>query len=331
MSLDGQRVFITGATGFIGGALALRLAAEGARVTALARNPSSGGALREAGVAVVEGDLSDPDRLRALIAGAEVVYHLAAAAGTAPNAEMVQINVWGTRHLIAAARAAGVARFVHVSTVAVYGYRRRGVVDETARLHPTGDMYADTKAIGEELARGDDLPVVIVRPAQVYGPRSGAWTLRMLNLTRYVVPLVDGGRGACHPIYIDDLIDLLALAGVHADAPGQVFNGSPDPAPTWGDFLRAYGRMQGHERVLALPRALLYPPAAALEAALRVTDRRLPLRAMVDFLTAQVTYSNRKAREVLGWTPRVGLAEGMRRTEAWLRTNGHLPRRAAGG
>ena len=329
MSLHGKRVFITGATGYIGGALARSLAADGAHVTALARDAARGAALRSAGVEVAPGDLADPDRLRAAMTGAEVVFHLAAAAGVAPNARMTEVNVWGVAHMLQAARAAGAARFVHVSTIAVYGYNRRGVVDEGARLAHTGDMYGDTKAAGEQLALSSGLPVVVIRPGQVYGPGSAPWTLRMLNLTRWVVPLVDGGRGACHPIYIDDLLDLLVLAGSRPDAPGHIFNGSPDPAPTWRDFLTAYGRMHGHERILNIPRGLLALPMAALELLFRAADRRLPLRAMLDFLTAPVTYTNRRAREVLGWTPRVTLAEGMRRTEAWLRTNGYLPARSS--
>ncbi len=325
MSLQGKRVFITGATGFIGRALAQRLSAEGARVTGLARNPARAALLRQAGVEVAQGDVTDPDRMRDLVAGAEVVYHLAAVGGFNTHARMAEVNIWGAENVLQAARAAEVARFVHVSTVSVYGYTRRGVVDEGARLGPTGDMYGDTKAVGEQLALKSGLPAVVVRPAEVYGPRSEPWTIRMLNLTRRVVPLVDGGRGACHPIYIDDLVELLALAGSHPDAPGHVFNGAPDPPVTWRDFLCAYGRMNGHSRVVSVPRALLTAPLTALELLLRVTDRRLPMRAMLHFLTAQVTYTNRRAREVLGWEPRVSLAEGMARTEAWLCANGYLP------
>lgn len=325
MALEGRRVFVTGATGFIGGAVALRLAAEGARVTGLARDPARAGFLSEAGVEVVQGDIGDPERLRAQVAGAEVVFHLAALAGVATHARMAAVNIWGTDNVLQAARDAGVARFVHVSTISVYGYTRRGVVDETARLHPIGEGYGDTKAIGERLALRSGLPATVVRPAQVYGPRSQPWTVRLIDLTRWFVPLVDGGRGTCHPIYIDDIVDLLVLAAHHPDAPGQVFNGSPDPPPTWRDFLTGYGRMHGHSRVVSVPRWLLALPLGVAEGAFRLTDRRLPVRTMLNFLTADVTYSNRKAREVLGWTPRVDLAEGMRRSEAWLRAHGHLP------
>ncbi|MCZ7544433.1 MAG: NAD-dependent epimerase/dehydratase family protein [Anaerolineae bacterium] len=233
---------------------------RGARVTGLARDPARAGFLSEAGVEVVQGDIGDPERLRAQVAGAEVVFHLAAAAGVATHARMAAVNIWGTDNVLQAARDAGVARFVHVSTISVYGYTRRGVVDETARLHPIGEGYGDTKAIGERLALRSGLPATVVRPAQVYGPRSQPWTVRLIDLTRWFVPLVDGGRGTCHPIYIDDIVDLLVLAAHHPDAPGQVFNGSPDPPATWRDFLTGYGRMHGHSRVVSVPRWLLTLP-----------------------------------------------------------------------
>ena len=330
MCLSSKRVFITGATGFIGGALALRLAEDGARVVGLARSPAKGAFLERAGVEVIQGDITAPERMRAVIAGSDVVFHLAAAAGGSRGSVMAEVNVRGTENVLEAARAAGVTRFVHVSTISVYGYDRQGVVSEDAPLRPTGDAYGDTKAAGERLALKSDLPVAVVRPAQVYGPRSAPWTLRMLALTRWFVPLVGDGGGACHPIYIDDLIDLLVLAGTHPDALGQVFNDSPDPPSTWRDFLGAYGRMHGHQRFLRVPRWLLAPPLAALDPALRLTERRMPLRNMLRFMTGHVTFVNRKARVLLGWEPRVSLQEGMRRTEAWLRAEGYLPARPPG-
>jgi nucleoside-diphosphate-sugar epimerase len=330
MSLSNKRVFITGATGFIGSALALRLSQNGARVAGLARNPAKAAFLERAGVDVIQGDVTDLARMRRVIAGAEVVFHLAAAAGFRKASVIDEVNVRGTGNVLGAARAAGVARFVHVSTMSVYGYDRQGAVDEEVALRPTGDPYGDTKAVGERLALKSGLPVTVVRPAQVYGPRSAPWTLRMLALTRWFVPLVGDGSGACHPIYIDDLIDLLVLAGSHPEAPGQIFNGSPDPPSSWRDFLGAYGRMHGHQRFLRIPRWLLAAPLAALDPALRLTGRRVPLRNMLRFMTGQVTFVNRKARELLGWEPRVSLEKGMRRTEAWLRAEGYLPARPLG-
>lgn len=324
MTLKDKRVFITGATGFIGRALALRLLEEGAGVVGLTRNPAKGTFLASSGVEMVQGDVTDHPAMRELVAGAEVVFHLTAVAGTSGTAAMQAVNVEGTRNVLDAAHAAGVERFVHVSTMAVYGYDRRGVVDETARLGDTGDIYGDTKAIGEGLVRRADLPWSVVRPGQVYGPRSPSWTVRLFQATRWFVPLVDGGRGACHPIYIDDLVDLLILAATHPAAPGEVFNGSPDPASTWLAFLGAYGRMHGHTRYLDVPRWLLTPPLAALDWLLPLAGYRLPARAMLDFAAGQVTYTHRKAREMLGWEPRVNLDEGMRRAEAWLRAEGYL-------
>ncbi|MBN1286373.1 MAG: NAD(P)-dependent oxidoreductase [Anaerolineae bacterium] len=324
--LKGKRVFVTGATGFIGGALALRLCEIGARVVGLARSPAKGAFLAAAGVEVVQGDVTDFLRLHQVMAGdIDVVFHLAAIAGAGLSAQMQKVNVEGTRNVLEAARAAHVGRFVHVSTMSVYGYRRSGVVDETARLGDTGDMYGDTKALGEGLVQRSGLPWTIVRPGQVYGPRSPSWSVRMLQATRRFVPLIDSGRGSCHPIYIDDLVDLVALAGAHPGAVGEIFNGTPDPACTWLAFLDAYARMHNQTWHVDISRSWVMPPVAVLDLLLLLSGRRLPLRAMVEFITGDVTYSNRKARAVLGWEPQVSLQAGMRRTELWFRAEGYLP------
>lgn len=325
MKLQGKRVFVTGATGFIGGALALRLSELGAEVIALARTPSKGDFLKEVGVQIVQGDITDFLRLHEVVNDIDVLFHLAAVAGVGTADVMQKVNIEGTRNILEAAQAAEVGRFVHVSTIAVYGYRRCGTVDESARLGDTGDMYGDTKAIGEGLVRRSGLPWAIVRPGQVYGPRSQPWSVRMLELTRGITPLIDSGRGSCHPIYIDDLVELIVLSGFHDGAVGQIFNGTPDPPYTWFAFLDAYARMHNQTRYLDISREFVMPVAAMFDVLLALSGRRLPLRAMIDFVTNDVTYTNRKAREMLGWEPAVDLREGMRRTELWFRSKRYLP------
>jgi nucleoside-diphosphate-sugar epimerase len=324
MSLTDKRVFVTGATGFIGGALTLRLAEEGARVTALARTPSKAAFLTAGGVEVAQGDVTDRARMRELVAGHAIVFHLAAVAGAERVKAMQAVNVEGAASVLAAARAAGVERFVHVSSISVYGYARCGVVDESVHLFETGDMYGDTKAIGEGLVKRADLPWTVVRPGQVYGPRGSSWTLGLFNLVRGFAPLVDGGHGSTHPIYIDDLVELLVLAATHPAAPGEVFNGTPDPASDWRTFLMSYAAMRGHSNAVSVPLWALQPPLALFDWLLPLTGRRLPVRAMLNFMCSDLTYSTRKARDLLGWRPRVDLDEGMRRTEAWLRAEGYL-------
>ena len=216
-------------------------------------------------------------------------------------------------------------RFVHVSSVAVYGVPDRPVVEEDHPLATDiGDPYARTKARGEvrarEAAAGTDLELAVVRPAYVYGPRSSGWTVAMVKRVCGGRPVLIGdGSGSFHPMYIDNLVDLLLLCAAAAGAPGEAFNAS-EPPTTWREFLGRYGEWCGRD-----PRAI--PEWVARIAAWvgELPGVPLPLdRTRVELATARTEYSTRNARERLGWRPRVDLDEGMRRTEAWVRERGLL-------
>jgi nucleoside-diphosphate-sugar epimerase len=322
MDFEGKKVFITGAAGFIGGRLALMLKARGASVRGLVHTPSKAGFLHEAGVEVVAGDLLDAGGLREQIAGQEYVFHLGAAT-RGDDAHQWAANVVGTQNVIDACKDAGkLVRLVHVSTIAAYGYNVRGSVDEDAPLRPEGETYGTTKAAGEgriwrAWRRG--LPVSVIRPGQVYGPRSHMWTLRMLELVKLpIFPFPSGGRASA--VYVDDLCDLMLRMAGSDRALGHAFNGTPTPPPTWFDFLDAYARMMGKPRapVFTVPANVLAVPAAIAEKIMWRSRGRTPLAAMVRYLGRPVTYNNHKARSLLGWEPRP-LAEGMKPTENWLR------------
>ena len=329
MLFENTTVLVTGATGFLGGALARRLAAEGAQVRALARRAGRDAYLQgAAGLEIVMGDILDEGQMRAAAQGCAYVFHSAAALG-GPLAQQRRVNVDGTRSVARAAAAAGARRLVHVSSIAVYGYGCRADVAEDRPPQPGRAAYNISKAEAEtalrEQAAASGLPYSVIRPGMIYGPRSGAWTRRMFRLAsvRPTVWLGDGG-GSAHPIFVDDVVDLALRLALHPAAAGEAFNCAPDPAPTWREFLGGYMRLAGHNSWLGVPVTLARAAAPLIELALsaRGTPQDLPL--LVGYATSRHSFRMDKARDLLGWQPQVGLADGIERCAPYLREIGLL-------
>lgn len=258
-ALTGRRVLVTGGSGFIGGRLVERLVLEhGARVRALVRTPASAGRLVRFELDLVRGDVTDPAALAAAVEGCDLVFHCAY--GTSGSQKQrAWINREGTRRLLAAARAARVARLVHLSTLMVYGRTGDGDLDETAPRRRFGNAYSDSKLAAEKLAlaaaRRGDLEVAVLQPTAVYGPWGGVWTaspLAALAHGRQI--LVDGGRGFCNHVYVDDLVDAMLLAAVRPAAAGEAFLiSAAEPVP-WSEWYLRFARMlpAGVERTVAM-------------------------------------------------------------------------------
>ncbi|MFQ3535647.1 MAG: NAD-dependent epimerase/dehydratase family protein [Aggregatilineales bacterium] len=318
-----QSALVTGANGFIGAALTAELLRRGIAVRAMCRTPRKGAVLARLGAEVVAGDVQDRARLTELARGCQLFFHVAAAMnGTA--AYTYNVNVLGAQNAVWAANQAGCARFVHVSTIAVYGFTVRGLVYEDAPLQPSrDDYYALSKALGERVVQSEArrlaLPFTIVRPAYVYGEGSQFWSRQLYDLARRApIPLVDGGRGKAHPIYIGDLCDLLICVAEHPKAVGEIFNAAPDPAPTWAEFLGYYARMADRSGSIAVPASLLIGIAPLVTALTRLRGTPFDLAGYLRMLSHQATYSMAKASALLGWQAATTLEEGMARTERWL-------------
>lgn len=330
MSLQGSTVLVTGATGFLGGHIVQRLAAEGAQVRALARRPGRDRYIHDLpGVEIVMGDITDAGRLQEVTQGCDYVFHAAAALG-GPLHHQRRVNVEGTRGLMLAAAAAGVRRVVHISTVAVYGYRVCGDIHEDHPQQPGRVAYnlskSETETVVRETAAQHNLSYSIMRPGMIYGPRSNAWTVTLFKMARRrpVFWVGSGKQGHAHPIYIGDVVDLALLLATHPAADGQAFNCTPDPAPTWRQFIGAYSRLAAHERWLGLP--VILARLLALPADLLLTLRGQPqdLPQMVGYITSPMTYPTEKARTLLGWQPQITLEEGIARCAPYLREKGLL-------
>jgi len=317
-----RTVLVTGSTGFIGSHLAERLVAEGAGVRVLARDPQKLLPSLRGRVEVVRGDLLQPDCFAAATKDCEFVFHVAAWLGQPNRREVAHaINVAATRQLAEAARAAGVRRFVSTSSIAVYGPVLEGVVDETWP-HSAVYLYGETKSLGEQAAfaaQTDRFEVTVIRPAEVYGPRGGAWTTLPVKLVQRGIPaLIGGGHGLAHPVYVENLVEAYLLAAQRGEAIGEAFTICDADVP-WRDFYGRYASMAG-KRARSIPVWLAWCGALGAELGAKITRRPPAIsRAQLGFVTGRCRYSTDKARRLLGWSPRVSLDEGLRQTEIWLR------------
>ncbi|MFN8378592.1 MAG: NAD(P)-dependent oxidoreductase [Anaerolineae bacterium] len=321
-------VLVTGATGFLGGTLARRLIADGAKVTVLARNAQKAVPLAALGATMVHGDLTNPVVVRDAVKGAQVVFHVAALLG-GPYPEQRVVNVDGTRLLLEASLEAGVARFVHVSSIAVYGNVLPATVTEDVPLAPGASPYGLTKSEGDSLVREwsaeHGLAAAVVRPGMIYGSGSNMWTANAFRLARLrPTPFLGDGGMRAPLVYVDDLVDLLLLAGEHPAAVGEAFNGVMGPNPTFREYLGAYSALAGHGDWLSVP-PLVGRVAAGLVMLASPRDSTLrDLPDMIEQVIAPSEFSADKARRLLGWQAKVTPAEGARRSAPWLRELGLL-------
>jgi nucleoside-diphosphate-sugar epimerase len=321
MKLDGATLSVTGIGGFIGRRLAERAIARGMRVRGLDQSDQATRDLP--GVDVVVGDVCDAAAARAACAGADVVVHTAAVVREDGPRDLYQrINVGGTEQMVAAAREAGVRRFVQVSSVMVYGFRYPPMVAEDGPLRGEGNPYCETKIESERVALAKHEPgrfeVTVIRPGDVYGPRSVPWVVRPYSLMKaglFVLP--SGGKGMLNPVYVDDLVDAVLLS-IERDASGA-FTVTDGAASTCMDYFRPIAEAAGSRSIRTAPAGLLRVVFGAVQTGARAVGRESPAApSAVDYLMRPHAYSIEKAKRELGYRPSVSLPEGMRRVREWL-------------
>jgi nucleoside-diphosphate-sugar epimerase len=319
-----SKVFISGALGFIGSVLADRYREQGVEVRGVdvRADPALG---------VVAGDVAEPGDWQEHARGCDLVVNTAAIVGFGGDLDEVwRVNVLGTRRMIDAAARGGVDRFVQFSSVTTFGFAYPDGVDETYPVRMTGNPYPDSKIASEQVTLqahvAGDVQATIIRPGDVYGPRSRGWTVlpvSMIKSGQMVLP--EGGHGQIGPVYVDNLVDGVTLAGDSPKAVGEIFTIADGFAVEIGDFFGHYSRMLGKSRPRTLPTEVARTIAMVggrIEKALgRDTEMSA---ASVDYLAKRGGYSIEKARRVLGYEPKVDLDEGMRRCEEWLRAEGRL-------
>ena len=317
----------------LGRGVALALAARGDGVTVLQRRPAG------LGLPEVLADVADADAVRAAAAGQDAVVHLAAKVNVVgPEAEYLRVNVGGTRVVVDACRAAGIARLVHVSSpsVAHPGRSLVGRGADPADPATARGPYARSKALAEEVALGadsDELAVVVIRPHLVWGPGDRQLIARVVDRARRGrLPLVGSGAALIDTTYVSNAVDaLVAALDRCTDARGRalvVTNGEPRPV---AEMLAAVCRAAG-ARVPTrhVPVQLAQLGGAALESLWALQERVSPAgpapndppltRFLVDQLSTAHWFDQRLTRKILRWQPRVCLDDGLAELAHWYAT-----------
>ncbi len=330
------RALVTGATGFIGSHVAERLVRDGWHVRTLVRPSSQTEFVDSLGVEKVVGDLTDARSIQEAVQGCDVVVHCAAMVGDwGPVEQYRKVNVEGMRHLLDAAAEQGVRRFVHVSSLGVYEARDHYGTDESVpppRQHIDG--YTQTKVESEELAlqyhRERGLPVVVLRPGFVYGPRDRTVLPRLLEAIRTGrFRYFGSGNQALNAIFVGNLVEAVVLALEKDNAVGQVYNLTDDEPISKRRFVGTIARLAGYpEPQKSIPLWLAKLLASVLEwRARRKGSTKPPIvnKARVKFLGLNLDFSCEKAKRELGYKPPYSFEEGMKITMTWFKEQGLVP------
>jgi nucleoside-diphosphate-sugar epimerase len=320
---------ITGATGFVGGHLAEAAVGRGWAVRALARPGSDTAALERAGVALVRGDLSQPEALGPALEGVDVVFHAAAKVGDwGPVEEYRAVNVEGLRNLLEACKGRPLHRFVHFSSLGVYAARHHHGTDESEPLPAKHmDGYTQTKVEAERLAleyqQKHGVPVVVLRPGFVYGPRDRTVLPKLVeNLRNGVVRYLGSGEQALNTIYVKNLVEAAFLA-VEKGAVGGVYNltdGERVSKRRFIDGIAAGLGIPGPARSVPLWFARM--AAFVQERVARASGAKQPpklTQARLKFLGLNLDFSIERARRELGYAPPYSFDQGLAETLAWYK------------
>lgn len=329
-----MRVLITGGTGFIGSRLALKCLEKGDSVRVLGQENNAAEAdnrklIESQGAKVALASVTDRGKLLGLLEGVDVVYHLAAAQHEAnvPDQRFWDVNVTGTKNILEASINAGVKRFVHGSTIGVYGSTLEGQIDEYSPLRPD-NIYGVTKLEAEKLVLSlqEKLPVVIIRISETYGPGDRRLLKLFKAIKKNVFFMIGSGRNMHHLIYIDDLIDGFFLAATAEQAVGRVLVLAGKEPMTTHDMVEVIANQLDAKipriRVPLFPFLLL---ATIMENILKPIGIQPPIhRRRMDFFKKSFIFEQAEASKYLGFIPKYSFSEGVKATVQWYVEMGYL-------
>lgn len=319
-----MHILITGATGFTGSHLVRRLLSMGHKVRCLVRHPSP---IEKTGCSIITGDIRDRLSVEKAVSGIDIVFNIAAIFRTwgLPDKVYYDTHVEGTRNLLEASLKNNIKRFIHCSTIGVHGSIKNPPGDEESPFRP-GDIYQKTKLEAERLAMRYPMPIVIIRPAGIYGPGD----MRFLKLFRAIARkrfiMIGDGKILWHPVYIDDLINGFILAMTTPNIEGQAFIIGGQEYLTLNELVRHIADSLGvpHPKI-HIPAMPIQLAGSLCELVCRPFGITPPLfRSRVSFFTKTRAFKITKAKELLGYTPKYDIITGIKLTSQWYKGNNLL-------
>ena len=327
-----MRVLVTGGTGFTGKALVKRLIDEGHEVVALDyKEGLKTEELRGWGAKVVIGSVTDMEIVEQCMDGVEVVHHLAAAFREldVPNTYYREINVEGTKNVLEVACAHKVKKFIYCSTCGVHGNIDDPPGGEDAPIQPA-DYYQQTKYEAEPIVNEynqNGMKTVILRPAAIYGPGDPErFFMIFKRVARGSFPMCGNGKTYYHPLYIDNLVDAFILAMEDGKGEGGTYLIADEEYVEIKEIVKKTGKALNIDvKIKYYPIIPLIIVGHIFEKVckpFRITPPIFPRR--VDWYRQNRAFKIDKAKKDLGYKPKVGLDEGLRRTGQWYRANGYI-------
>ena len=323
-----MRVLVTGAGGFLGSHLVERLLADGHSVRALVRPANVPRWLGERGAELLVGDVTAPGTQSAAVADRDWVLHVASLVTqvNVPDSEYFRINAVASEALARRAAEAGARKFLYVSSSSVYPPNTGALLDEHSPLAPE-DAYGRSKAEAERLLAAWSakcgVPLVIVRPSRMYGPRDRSIVKIFRAIARRRFALVGPCTAQCDFLYVTDLVAAL-IAAVERGA-GLYVIGGPDRVSVRRFFEEIAAALRRRLPLLRIPETPAMAASRLIAALWGAVGREPPIAPKrLAFFRDTRLVDSRRARRELGYDPRVGVTEGVRATAEWYRAAGWL-------
>lgn len=333
-----MNVLVTGATGFIGRHLVERLTNEGHHVRAFVRPKTDSTWLDPFGVEVVRGDLGDASAVERAAGKRRIIYHLAAtteSTGLLSRRDVQVANIQGAENVALAAVRAGVDRLVFCSSVAVYGrIAKDHLIDEHTETNPDSP-YGESKVLGEQVVlsarRHDGLPVVVARISTVWGPGTTSWLGLFRSIASGHFRLIGKGTNYHHIADVSDVVEGLLLCGSVKGIEGRTYILAGSESVQLRGLVEMIGEEVGVTCFTAnFPAAPLHVYRALDRMAVALIGRKLPRADRLAMFLGDRTFDISRARQDLGYAPRISTKDSIRRMAEWFRAQGYLPRLTEG-
>lgn len=326
-----MKVLVTGASGFLGGHLVDVLIAQGYEVKAFVRKTSHTSLLRDRGVELSYGDITDEDSLSLAVRDSKIVYHCAAnVSDWGDPRTFFRVNVVGTENLLKVSSEAAVERFVHASSLTVLDVTKNHRQSDENHPYPDKyfDSYTETKVLAEKLVKRyhqeKGLSTSIIRPSIIWGPGD---TIVFPRLGRLIKAgkffFVGKGNQSVSISHVANVVEALILAGMRKEADGEVYNITDGEALIFREFIEALaGLLDCDPPRQSIPFSLAYMIAFLMEVWGKITRAKSPplfTRYGVYLTSMNAVFDIAKARKELGYEPRISFREGLREIGPWLR------------